>query len=141
MTRYPFADLEAMLRIRPEYRGGHLEGVGAVARHLGVDRNMIYRWRHEGMGPLTADRVAISAGFHPSLVWSTWFDDALLEPGCTWCGGPMSLAPSTFGRGTTCSGRCWKARKRELAFIQRRHSAWLMRLDRYRVQHRFGVAA
>ena len=141
MTRYPFADLEQAMDIRPEFSGGHLEGVGAIARQLGVDRNQIYRWRKDGMAPLTADAVAIRIGVHPSLIWPTWFDDALMEEGCTWCGAPRSLLPSVAGRSSTCSKSCWHRRKRELAFLRRRHEAWLMRLSRYRVQYRTEVAA
>ena len=54
--------------------------VSHVARHVGVRPRTVHRWVADGGLPVdVADRVAVSAGFHPGEVWGAeWW--ALPEP-------------------------------------------------------------
>jgi len=51
----------------------------SVARRLGVNRAQILRWRkgHVRLDTWQADRLAIRAGYHPSLIWGNlWWENA-----------------------------------------------------------------
>ncbi len=63
--------------------------VASLALRLGVDRQQIYRWSHQGIGVYVADAIAIRLGRHPSLIWSDWFSYASGE----W----DELSPATVG--------------------------------------------
>lgn len=52
----------------------------SVAARLRVDRQQVYRWRTGKVmfDTWTADRLAIRAGYHPSLIWGQqWWDNAV----------------------------------------------------------------
>jgi hypothetical protein len=40
-----------------------------LAARLGIGRRQVYRWRHEGIPVLMADRAAIRIRRHPAEVW------------------------------------------------------------------------
>lgn len=47
----------------------------AIGEACGVPHETITRWRHgRRITWSTADRVCISIGIHPGLVWPEWFD-------------------------------------------------------------------
>ena len=130
MIRYDFADLEDAMQVRPEPGNGQMETTGALARQLGVNRQQVLRYRKEGLRPLVADKLAVRAGFHPSLVWPSWFADALAEQKCAWCQGPLSMKacrPTTY-----CGGRCKYMARSERLSLERRQAAWWRRMEEYR---------
>ena len=43
--------------------------IAQAARLMDVPRRSLHRWRHTGLNPWTADRLAIAAGLHPFSVW------------------------------------------------------------------------
>ncbi len=55
--------------------------------YLGDRMTVLFHWSYrtrrkyteEGLTVLQADLFATRAGVHPSLLWPTWFDDALTE--------------------------------------------------------------
>lgn len=47
-----------------------------AAEALGVNKRVLLRYRHTGLGPWAADRLAIAAGLHPSVVWGEAWDRA-----------------------------------------------------------------
>ncbi len=50
------------------------------ARVIDMDSRQLGRCRRDGgFTPFTADRVAVSLGFHPVEIWPEWFDVALAE--------------------------------------------------------------
>lgn len=52
---------------RPDVLGPGMSAQAAAL--LNVSPRSIARWRHEGLSPWTADRLAITAGHHPVTVW------------------------------------------------------------------------
>jgi hypothetical protein len=48
-----------------------------IAHMTGINPRLVYRWRTEGLIPVTADRVAVALGCHPVEIWPEWF--ALVE--------------------------------------------------------------
>lgn len=53
-------------------------GVSGLARAAGVARVTVQRWiAAGGVDEYTADHLAVAAGEHPALVWSTWLADGL----------------------------------------------------------------
>ena len=46
-----------------------------LALALGVDRQTVCRMRVHGLSVRQADRFAIHLGYHPSILWPSWFDD------------------------------------------------------------------
>jgi hypothetical protein len=86
--------MTAEMRAWPAFRGGECMGQGArgfafddlvalvphvdageLAATLGVSRKLIQRRRHRDVPRWMADELAVRAGFHPSTVWSNWFDE------------------------------------------------------------------
>ena len=47
--------------------------IAATAIRLGINRQMVHRWLHEGLGVYQADEIAIMLGLHPSCIWPEWF--------------------------------------------------------------------
>lgn len=47
-----------------------------LAVALGMSRSAVQAGRTRGLSADQADRYAVRAGYHPSLVWPSWFDDA-----------------------------------------------------------------
>ena len=45
-----------------------------LAKRLGVDRNSIYRWRKDGIPEWSADKAAITMGYHPSMIWPEYLE-------------------------------------------------------------------
>lgn len=120
---YPFAPLEAMLA---DPLAEHNDGpVKIVARQLHIGTQQIYRYRRTGMTTELADRLAIAAGLHPSVVWDTWFIDAASEA----C--PLCMEPLT-GRRLLCASCHHEVVAWEHAHDRIRQREWWARLDRYR---------
>lgn len=67
-TRYDPAPLLALF-----------DDLTAASERLGVTPRSLMRWRDTGLPYWKADRMAYAAGFHPSELWPTWWDDALAE--------------------------------------------------------------
>lgn len=88
---YPLAALEALTDRR-------------TGRPVRVEPGM--KARHpDGVSFLTADRLAVQAGYHPAEVWPSWFEDALADVGHTCDGCAERFVPSRpFQR--YCSERC-----------------------------------
>jgi hypothetical protein len=42
-----------------------------IAFRLGMNRHTIRRWRQKGISLTVGDRVAISLGVHPLLIWKS----------------------------------------------------------------------
>ena len=59
-------------------RGGSGDVRGALiaqtALALGIDRQCIYRWLHDGLGVYQADVIAIILGCHPVEIWPDWYE-------------------------------------------------------------------
>jgi hypothetical protein len=73
--------LQALLDVLPIDRTRALAdvtGPGVLAQAalmLQVPTRRLQRYRHEGLDPWTADELAITAGWHPLLVWGQdWID-------------------------------------------------------------------
>ena len=47
-----------------------------LANRLGVSRSVVIQARQRGLSVRQADEFACRAGYHPSLVWPSWFEDA-----------------------------------------------------------------
>lgn len=62
--RLPWAPLAKHLPAKPD----------AAAEILGVARETVYRWRHNGIPSDWADQLAIAAGSTPHNVWGTAWD-------------------------------------------------------------------
>lgn len=75
MTRYSFAPIDQLYPFRPT--GGFDSEPRGLSARLGVANTNIYRHRKYGMAPEVADRMACRLGLHPSLLWPSWFDDAI----------------------------------------------------------------
>ena len=46
-----------------------------LARRIGVDLRVVHRWRKTGrLLMFDADRAAAVLGYHPSELWSEWWD-------------------------------------------------------------------
>lgn len=119
---YPIAPLEQLLG---DPLAEHNDGpVKMVARRLGIGTQRIYRYRRSGMSTELADRLAISAGLHPSLVWPTWFIDAAREA-CPLCTEPLT------GRQLLCGSCHHEVVAWEHAHDRVRQREWWARLDRY----------
>jgi hypothetical protein len=52
-----------------------------LAEIFSVNRGTIVRWRNQGVmfNWSMADEMAIRVGFHPSEIWTNWYDEALKE--------------------------------------------------------------
>lgn len=44
-----------------------------ASRRLHTHPRQMYRWREYGIDEYQADRLAVTAGLHPGLVWRDWF--------------------------------------------------------------------
>lgn len=79
-TRYPLAPLARALGITVTTRGGgnqpgHLQGLAAIATHLGISHRHAQRLHQHGLNPEQADRYAIRLGIHPAVLWPSWWTD------------------------------------------------------------------
>jgi hypothetical protein len=77
--RFPWAEFEAILP-RAWWTtddGQTLDGPNmvALARHLGVSRDSLHRWKRDGFTVTGADRAAITFGRHPAELWAAWIDE------------------------------------------------------------------
>lgn len=79
MTTYPFSALLDKL-------GNPTVGPGS--RTLGISGAAFNRYRERGLDADQADRLAVSAGFHPTEVWPDWCDGVEYVPDafCPECG-------------------------------------------------------
>ncbi len=83
----------------------------SLATFLGIHEQAIHRSRRQGTMPtVMADRVAVCLGLHPCLLWPSWFDDAALEPHCSECGEPASIAHGVTAK--VCSDKCREHNRR-----------------------------
>ena len=72
LHRLPFQPLLDALPIDHQMARPDVSGPGAVAqaaRLLKVSTRTVHRLRDSGLALSTADRMAITAGFHPLAVW------------------------------------------------------------------------
>ncbi len=70
--RLPLQPLLDALPLDPAVASSDTPGPGLIAQAaalLPVTDRTLYRYRHKGLDPWTADRLAISAGLHPFTVW------------------------------------------------------------------------
>lgn len=67
MKRYPFAALAAAMGMSEH----------AAADALDVRGSTEVEYRRRGVTERVADRLAVAAGFHPSVVWPDWMDDVV----------------------------------------------------------------
>jgi hypothetical protein len=65
----PFYRLEEYLSER--YRMAFTDA--DIALRIGVNREMIRRYRRLGVDPFEADRLAVSLGMHPATIWPEWW--------------------------------------------------------------------
>lgn len=63
MSRYP---LEPLMKL------SGAEDMTEFAAAAGVTRRSAFRYQAEGLSINQADRVAVTVGFHPLLVWPEW---------------------------------------------------------------------
>lgn len=49
------------------------------ARRLNVPLSHVDAYVRRGLSLAQADQLAVRAGTHPSLLWPTWFEDALRQ--------------------------------------------------------------
>ena len=119
--RYPFEAIDVLFPYRSEGQPTDPLGLAAL---LGTSNTELSRWRRDGMSVVTADRVAVSLGFHPSQLWPSWFDDTDNDPRCRWCGEPRL-------DGRYCDGHRALFR-REKNVDRYREAKWWERIDRYR---------
>ena len=87
--RYSFDPLD---RLYPQLSAHTDEAAGqtGVWTVLGVTKSTTTRWRRVGMTTMAADRAAVAVGLNAVDLWPTWYDDAVMEPPCRWCGEPLS---------------------------------------------------
>lgn len=86
---YDFADLERLIRASRPYEMDDDE----IRTALGCARTRLWNLRRrQPLSSLIADELATTAGYHPSLVWPTWFTDAAHERFCD-CGEPLRFGP------------------------------------------------
>lgn len=101
--RYPIAPLiEAM---------GLTSSETSAGRALGLGGSTWKEYRDRGVTERVADRLAAKAGFHPSVIWPSWYDDETAalsrecaEPGCDETFLPIPTHP----RQRFCSRACRK---------------------------------
>lgn len=60
--KFPFENFERVVR-------SHLHDDTAFALAIGRSRDVVRRWRRDGIRFYEADRLSISLGFHPSYFW------------------------------------------------------------------------
>ena len=90
--------------------------VSHVARHVGVRPRTVHRWVADGGLPVdVADRVAVSAGFHPGEVWGAeWW--ALPDP------DPVAAAFRALRTRREYARRAARAAKRRRAELVRQYT-------------------
>ncbi len=93
--RYSFAPIDAMFPEAVGRRGWSntdedVENIAPIHECLGVSRNTVNGWRHNGLSTMAADKLAVSLGLNPVDLWPSWYDDAALEPTCGECDEPLS---------------------------------------------------
>lgn len=91
--------------------------VDAASKELGVSGSTLQQYR-QGMSEKVADRLACKAGFHPSLIWPHWGQEALEKARqqdearmvtCALDGCETTFVPST-SRQVFCAPPCrWRA--------------------------------
>lgn len=65
--------------IQPLIRWSGLSQQG-FAKHYGFHIRQVQRWCADGMPWQSADRVAITCGLHPAIVWDEWIANVTLSP-------------------------------------------------------------
>lgn len=124
---YDFASLERFVIARYGLRNG-ANDVGLAAIISMADRSSWIRSQQAGrLSSWVADRLAVTFGVHPSVIWPSWFEDALEEPFCAWCRGPVNWRNSLS---IYCSADCRQEREREQRFDRRRQEAAWERIQR-----------
>lgn len=87
----------------------------ALARSVGLSGNTLKAVRRRGFSEDQADRYAVRAGLHPSMVWSDWFDGAAVV--CPECEARFVPRPNQRWCSRKCrnlaSSREWKRRNAE----------------------------
>ena len=64
INRFQFADLVALVEAR---------SARELAEILDISPRTVHRYRKGGLSAIQADRIAVSAGFHPAEVWPDWW--------------------------------------------------------------------
>ena len=126
--RYDVEALEHALFTEDIYRGGRSAPDTALAEAVGVTRGSVIVARKRGLNIDQADKWAIRGGIHPSLVWPSWFADALADDCCDWCGIELPFTARNICGRPGCRKALWKQR----SFDNYRLAAWWKRLDSYR---------
>jgi len=79
-TRVPYALLrqqrfafDPLYRVLVAMRGEELSET-QVSEIVGVTNRTVSRWKVQGLLFHSADRAAVAAGLHPSLIWPDWWD-------------------------------------------------------------------
>lgn len=62
--RFQLADLVALVEQR---------SARELAELLDISPRTVHRYRRTGLSAMQADRIAVSAGFHPAEVWPDWW--------------------------------------------------------------------
>ncbi len=76
-VRYDIRELELAIGYGGEL--GDPDRLTAIKFRTGLSASTIITLRHRGVDYVRADDLACRAGFHPSLIWPTWFADALAD--------------------------------------------------------------
>jgi hypothetical protein len=138
VIRYPLEALEHALDTRSREIQGQPSYNQNLALVLDIPFTRIAAHRKRGLSVALADELAVRANLHPSLVWPSWFDDALQEPGCKWCGAPV---PMKSLQGLWCTRQCHNRLQWEERCLAARAREWWTRLDRYRESDILSVVA
>lgn len=74
MTRLPFQDVEHFLAgfVAEHRHPGRDDSTAILARRLNTARQVIRRWRAEGLSERQADRIAVTLDQHPSAIFTDW---------------------------------------------------------------------
>ena len=120
--RYPFDPIDRLFPFRSDGQPNDPLGLAAL---IGASNSELSRWRREGMTTERADLVAVTLGYHPALLWPTWFEDAEEEGRCPWCG-------EWRFDGKYCNAREREWMKQERARDRLRAQRWWERIERYR---------
>lgn len=84
--RLPLQPLLDALPLDPTLARRDVPGPGLIAQAaalLPITVRSLYRYRHNGLDPWTADRLAISAGLHPFTVWGEDWTRTIAVPDTT----------------------------------------------------------
>lgn len=88
------------------------EPLPSLGRRLNIGGSTWVEYRDQGVTARVADRLATKAGFHPSLVWPSWFEDeaAALSVECADERCDRRFVPAKRSQ-RYCSPRCRERRK------------------------------